>query len=313
MMASRNRSGMSRLCMAVVCIVIAGLCCSDGPAPSDAANQNDALAVVVTIPPLASVVEGIGGEHVHVDVLIEQGRDPHTYEPAPRQMAALAKARLLCTAGAPFEEMLAAKAAGGARGLTVVDTSAGVATSDDGHHAPEGGDHDGHDHAHHGEGIDPHIWLAPASLQVMARAVCEALVSADPEHASEYEANLVTFLADTDAVDQRIGQALAPFKGRAFYVFHPAFGHFAEAYGLQQKAIETGGKAPSSKELQELIKEARADHARAVFVQPQHGTGSAETVARAIGAELVTLDPLARDALANLDHIAACIAQALKP
>ena len=100
---------------------------------------------------------------------------------------------------------------------------------------------------------------------------------------------------------------------RLFYVFHPAFGHFAEAYGLNQKAVERGGREPSARELQELIAEARTDGARAVFVQPQHGTGSAETIAKAIGADLVTLDPLARDVLANLETIGTRIEQALKP
>jgi zinc transport system substrate-binding protein len=313
MTEARKHSTMSRLCVIVAGIAIAGLRCSEGPAPPSTPRQDGAIAVSVTIPPLASVVERIGGERVRVDVLVEQGRDPHSFEPAPRQMAALAKAALLFTAGAPFEETLAAKAAGGAHGLTVVDTSAGIAKEDTAEHAAVGDDGHAHDHAHHKDGMDPHVWLAPEALRVMARNVCEALASADAAHASEYRANLAAFLAETDALDQRIGQALAPFEGRAFYVFHPAFGHFAEAYGLRQKAIEVGGKAPSAKALQELIKEARADHVRAVFVQPQHGTGSAETIAQAIGADLVTLDPLARDVLDNLDQIAAHIERALKP
>ena len=316
MTVTPRRRKAPRVYLVVGGIALAGLGCSGGPTSSEEVREDPVVEVFVTLPPLADVVERVGGERVRVEVLVESGRDPHTFEPTPRQMAGLAKAALLCTAGAPFEEQLALKAEGMGHELVVIDTSSGIPRDDAEEHAADNHDHHGHahhDHGHHGDGMDPHVWLAPAALKVMARNACGALASVDPANRSEYEANLAGFLAETEATDERIKKMLAPYDGSVFYVFHPAFGHFAEAYGLRQKAVERGGKEPSAKELQALIEEARADRARVVFVQPQHGTGSAETIAKAIGADLVTLDPLARDVLANLETIAVRIEQAVKP
>ena len=38
---------------------------------------------------------------------------------------------------------------------------------------------------------------------------------------------------------------LAPYRGHSFYVFHPGFGYFADAYGLRQEAVEAGGHSPT--------------------------------------------------------------------
>jgi zinc transport system substrate-binding protein len=40
-----------------------------------------------------------------------------------------------------------------------------------------------------------------------------------------------------------IATVQAPLQGREFYVFHPAFGYFAQDYGLKQVAVETGASS----------------------------------------------------------------------
>ena len=45
--------------------------------------------IVVGIAPLRTFVERIGGGRVRVEVLLPAGRDPHVYEPLPKQMVAL--------------------------------------------------------------------------------------------------------------------------------------------------------------------------------------------------------------------------------
>ena len=47
------------------------------------------------------------------------------------------------------------------------------------------------------------------------------------------------------------------------------------------------------------------------FVQAQFARGYAETVARAIGAKVVTVDPLAEDYLANMHRVARAFEEAL--
>ena len=100
---------------------------------------------------------------------------------------------------------------------------------------------------------------------------------------------------------------------RKFLVFHPAWGYFAQAYGLTQVPIEQGGKEPGARTLVTLIEQAKRDQIRVVFIQPQSDPRFAEQIARAIGGRVIAIDPLAPDYVANLRAVARQIAAAGTP
>jgi zinc transport system substrate-binding protein len=296
-------------------IAAASWAAMSGCAPSEPPpGSRERLLVLVGIAPEAYLVRRVGGGHVDVQVLLPAGRDPHLFAPGPRQMFDASRARLLVTVGLPFETRLAEKLAGQASGLAIVDAAAGVDGASENDHA--GGQPrrsgDGHAEGDHGHaaGEDPHVWLSPKLLKVQAENIAAALERVDPAHGGDYRDNLRTLLTEIDAADRRIAQTLAPIRGRTVYVFHAALGHFAEAYGLRQKAVEVGGKPPSPRQLSELIAEARADRAKVLVVQPQFDKRSAEIVAKAIGCRLLAADPLAEDVLKNLETLAADLAAA---
>jgi zinc transport system substrate-binding protein len=106
-------------------------------------------------------------------------------------------------------------------------------------------------------------------------------------------------------------ELLEPLSGRRLFVFHPSFGYLARRYGLEQVAVEVGGKAPSPRQLSELVEQVQASGSKTIFVQPQFAHRPAEAVAEAAGCDLVELDPLAEDHLANLERMAETIATAL--
>ena len=90
-------------------------------------------------------------------------------------------------------------------------------------------------------------------------------------------------------------------------VFHPAFGHFADAYGLVQIAIEIEGREPSSKQLEKVIKQSAKLNINTIFVEPQFDRKNAEVVADSINAKVISLDPLRKNVLENLELIANAI------
>jgi zinc transport system substrate-binding protein len=282
-----------------------GLSCR-GDGSEDEADGK--LRVFASIAPAAFLAERVGAEHVHVEVLVQPGDSPHTYQPTMKQMARLGRAKLLFRIGAGFEDALVERLASAHEGLRIVDLREGItllAAARRGHDEP------GHDHAAHEP--DPHTWLSPKLAARQARTVCEALCKADAPHAEAYRENLRALVADLDELDRKIAAALAPLKGRTFYVFHPAFGYFARAYGLKQEAVEAGGGAPSAKHLQALVDRARAEGVKVIFVQPQFSDRAARTVAQQIGGAVVPIDPLARDYIANLTRVAEAIRKALAP
>jgi len=279
------------------------------------AAAEEPLSVFVSIPPQKCFVERVAGDAARVRVLLPPGQSPATYEPTPKQMVALAGADVYFRIGVPFENSVADKVSSVLKGLKIVDLRQGVelrAMSEPHHHHHQGagGQHEDHGCAGHGE-TDPHTWMSPRLAQVQTRTICETLCRLDPAGSERYQGNTAAFVAELDALDKELSARLAPLRGREFFVFHPAYGYFAEAYGLRQVAVEAGGKAPTAKQLGQLIRRARLVGVKLIFVQPQFDQRNAETVARAIGGAVVVLDPLAENYVDNLRRMAAEIEAAL--
>jgi len=253
------------------------------------------LRIVTSTPPHAFVTNEIGGAFVKVQALIDNGQDPHTFTPTPKQIMNLDQAAILFTTGLPFERPLVRQIKDRNKQLLIVDLTKGVPTHND-----EDGD------------LDPHIWLSPPLLKIQAATIAETLSGADPAHAEVYKRNLAGFITALQKVDQRIRTMLRPFAGRSFYVFHPAFSYFGAAYGLHQKAVEVGGGSPSPRQLAQLIQRAKADKVRIIFTQPQFDQRSAAVVAAAINGTVMSLDPMAYDVLKNFTKIARALEEALK-
>jgi zinc transport system substrate-binding protein len=292
--------------LAFLTLVTLGSCRE--PSAEDADSR---LRVFAGIPPLAYLAEQIGGAHVRVDVLVQPGQDPHTFEPTPAQVRALGKAALFLKIDMPFEDQLLQRIAQGNRRLTIVDTTKGMKKR-----AMKGtcGSPDaGHDHHHDADGApDPHVWLSPLLLKIQAENVAAALCQADGKHEADYRRNLAALLDRLNDLHRQIAQRLAPYRGRAFYVFHPGFGYFADTYGLREVAIEAGGRSPTTKSLRTLIEQARADQVKTIFVQPQSPSQSAEVIAKAIDGHVVTINGLDHDVLHDIQSIAAHLETAMK-
>jgi zinc transport system substrate-binding protein len=267
---------------------------------------NGVLRTFVSIVPQSYIVERIGGERVLVQVLVQPGQDPHIYEPTPRQMVALNEADILFVTGLPFEEQILSKVQSTNPQLFIAHTDENVERRILEEHQRDDQDaeeHDNHEEHHHGE-PDPHIWLGPEEMGIQARNIYIALKEADLDHEELYRKNLDTFLVDLDAVDDKLSVLLTPYRGKFFFVFHPSFGYFADAYGLVQVPIEIEGKSPTPKQIEALIARARKEDVHIIFVQPQFDKRSAEAIAEAIDGAVLTIDPFEKDVLRNLEDIA---------
>ena len=282
------------------------------------------LTVFVSIPPQAYLVERIGGGRVRVEVMVKPGQDPHTFEPTPQQLARLAQAKAFFRIGVEFENSLVPRIESTMKSLHIVDCREGIHLRRMEEHIPGEGESPhqagglreetpseadaNHDH----EGTDPHIWMSVRNAVRIAATMRDTLLSLDPAGEAVYERGYRSLVDDLEALDRRLAEILAPVKGKPLYVFHPAFGYFAEDYGLPQIAVETGGAEPSGRQLTELIDMARQQGVKVIFVQPQFSKASAETIAAEIGAAVVPIDSLARDYIGNLESIARAVEEALR-
>lgn len=276
------------------------------------------LRVTVTVPPLVWLVSQVGGPDVVVEDLVKAGESAETFQPTDRQITGVARSALFFRIGVEAENGPWLKALEDSRTLGIVDLRHGLTLR-----AMEYGEHGGHEghrghggaasgHLHH-EAMDPHTWLSPRCLITMAHTIARHLAEVDPAGAAGYEARALDVVAALEELDHELRLLLAPVAGRAFFVFHPAWGYFADDYGLRQVAIEIEGKEPSERELTELMRQARALNMRTLFVEPTVQSATPKHLARAVGARVEHLDPLAPDLPDNLRRVAGRVLAAMGP
>jgi zinc transport system substrate-binding protein len=263
-------------------------------------------SVFVSIEPLRFFAERIGGDMVDVHVLVAPGQSPATYEPTARQMTQMAEAVLYFVVGVPMEGQLIPRIRRSFPDLKIVDTRGGLELEPIADGLREDG---GREHTH--SGIDPHVWLDPRRARKIAHNVYQALEETAPANRADFFRNYHALDEELVGLYKEVAAILEPDRGKEIVVFHPAYGYFADAFGLKQLAIEAGGVTPGSKHLADIIELARDRGVKAIFVQPQFSSTTAAAVAAAVGAELVTLDPLAADYAANLRKMAGEIHDAL--
>jgi len=289
----------------IVLLLAAALClCVLFQAPSSSAEP---VPVFVSILPQKTFVEKIGGSLVSVSVMVLPGANPHNYEPKPGQMIALSKASVYFAIGIGFEDIWLKRFGSTNPRMKIVHTEQGIEKITMLSHDHQDSPQDEHD------GIaDPHVWLSPPNVKIIAKNIANGLSQADPARRADYEENLRKFETEIDSLDAELRKLFSDRKGAKFMVFHPAWGYFAHAYGLEQIPVEIEGKEPKPSKLKALIERAKRDGIRVVFVQPQFSTKSAEAIAKAIGGEVAVADDLHPDWANNLRSQAEKFKKALR-
>ncbi|MFN3533987.1 MAG: metal ABC transporter solute-binding protein, Zn/Mn family [Desulfatiglandales bacterium] len=246
----------------------------------------DPPKVLVSIGPQKFYVGSIG--EIDPMVLIPSGYDPHTFEPKPSQLKEISRIDLYLTIGLPEEGEWIKKIKGINPKIKVVGTS--PYGEERKAHGGQKGIGAGHHHHH-----DPHTWLSPKLGEEIAKKTFEALKEADPERSSKYEANLIKCLQTLRAFRAEIRDRLQRCNKKAFLVYHPAYGLFAEEFGLIQLAVEKEGKEPKAKDLAQIQEEIVKYGIKRMIVQPGAGAGKQRAFAERLGLIAVPVDPIAEN------------------
>lgn len=257
--------------------------------------------ISVSILPQKFFLEKLTGDQFFINVMIPPGYSPATYEPTPKQIRLLNDSLMYFRIGhIPFEEGWIGKFQSLNPSMKVIDTSKGIRVIEQGQ--KEDQPHPG-ETGHHRSGVDPHYWLSPRSVMIIASNTCRALAAEFPEKKEFYISKLNLFLEELKVLDCTLEKKLRGIKNRSFLAFHPAWSYFARDYGLRQLTIETGGKSPNPSEMMKVIKESREQKIGIIFIQKQFRRDTAEIIAREIQARIVQLDPLAYHWDVNMEKI----------
>ena len=155
--------------------------------------------------------------------------------------------------------------------------------------------HDDHGHDDHGHGeFDPHVWLDPINAKAIVHAIEEALVNADPEHASTYEANAHKMMDKLDSLVVELRDQLEPVHDKGFIVFHNAYQYFEQRFDVAAIGSITVSPEvmPGAQRVGELRKKISGLNATCVFSEPQFEPKLIETLVDGTKVRTGVLDPL---------------------
>lgn len=273
--------------------------------------EDTANLYITGIPPIAGIVEHIILEGEEVQVLSSALSNPHTYDIKPRDLERLTQSRIFFHTQFPFELKLVKLLADHGQKVICVDVTKGVVwrkftcTGHLDHHSRDSEPKESH-HTTKEDIIenDPHCWLSPNNIHIIANNVFLALADHNPIRKEQYKERFNVFVHKLSEIDKQIRDKLIKYQGRKIFVFHPAFGYFTDHYGLQEVPIEFEGRAPSSRQIKDLIRLMSQEKSRVIFIQPQFDSRPAQTIAKAVKADVVELDDLNRNVLENLLVIA---------
>lgn len=234
-----------------------------------------------------NVARDVPGVRV-VNMASESAGCLHDYQLQTRDMVTLEEADALVINGGGMEQFMD-KVIAQRPNLPVIDASSGIdmLCSEDDHD-----EHDGHEHDH---GVyNAHVWLDPALAMRQVQNIADGLAAADSENAEAYQQNAAAYKARIQALDAELSAQLAPLAGSAIVTFHEAFTYFANAYGLVVAGViaNDAGEEPSTRQIAATCDLVKQRQVKALFVEPQYPTKSAETIARETGAKVFTLDPV---------------------
>ena len=160
----------------------------------------------------------------------------------------------------------------------------------DEHEAPASSHHEDDDHG----SFDLHVWLDPHNAVAMTHAIAATLSSADPENMDAYRANAAAFAARLDDLTQRIATQTAAVRGQPFIVFHDAYRHFEDRFGLTAagSAVVGADRSPGVRRIAELRGKVRELGVRCVLAEPQFDGRLIEVIVEGSDARTGLVDPL---------------------
>lgn len=254
------------------------------------------LRVVATTSIMGDVLAEVLGDRAELTVLIPNGQNPHSYAATPQALRTVAQVDLVFVNGLNLEENLLEDIRN-ATSAPIVPISAGIEPLGSGGHDHEGEDHDhedeGEDHDHDHSAGDPHFWTDPNNVIVWVENAVTVLSQADPAGEAVYRAAADAYIAELEALDLEIRQAIAaiPRAQRKLVLDHDAYAYFADEYGLEVVGTvipsTTDTDEPSPRDIARLAELIQDEGVSTIFVGRTASQGLA-SLAQAVAEEAGT-------------------------
>lgn len=250
------------------------------------------VRVTVTLFPYYDMARFVGGEHVHVRLLLPPGVDPHEFEPHPNDIALINASDIFVYTNPALEcwaerllEVLPS-----VRPYVINASSQAVMIANVDRSAECGA------HERRTETLDPHVWLDADNAITILHQIRDALIAEDRTHANEYQERSLIYESKLKQLDEQYRNALSSCRTRVFiHGGHRCFGYLARRYNLEYHSVAdaTGQAALTTNELAGLSILIREKALPYVFYDSFSTPRIAELLAKQTGAGILELDPIA--------------------
>lgn len=263
-------------------------------------NIKEKISVAVSIVPQENFVKTVGGDKVDIVTMIPPGKSPENFAPNPDIMEKLSTASVYFTIGVPTEKAsILPKITDFNKDIKIVNMDDVVSKV--------------HPDRKFASGErDPHIWLSPKRAKVMIQEIVKELSLKDPSNKGFYETNGKDYINSLDKLDIDIKKSMLSLKKKAFVCYHPAFGYFADEYGLEMVSLEQEGKEATIEDFQKTIDFAKKEGIKAIFYQAEIDSKQSKTFASEINGKAEMVQPLSSDYINNLKKMAKTFKEAME-
>jgi zinc/manganese transport system substrate-binding protein len=278
------------------------------------------LKVATSLTDLASVAQFVGGSHVKAQSLCRGYEDPHFVPAKPSLMKAIQHADVFVSTGLELDGGWLPLVLPGSRnpriqpgtkgfvdasqGVDVLEKPVGTVSRAEGDIHPLG---------------NPHYYLDPKALEVVANHLSEVFSRLDPANAEDYRENAKKFNERMDASLKKWEEQMEPYKGSAIVPYHKNFIYFIERFGLKEfgNVEPKPGIPPTPRHIAELAEAMKRSGVKVVAYEPYYKADAASEVAKRAGGTAVEVAtecgglPHTDDVFSKFDVLVSSLANAL--
>lgn len=253
-------------------------------------EKSEGKNIVVTIYPFKAIIQEIVGSEIMVDVLLQGGADPHTYEMSPSDYKKIQNAKVFFYGAETLD--------GWAARLEVVNKVELLKL------VPENfliqvemnKNHSAHQdkNSHHHYGVDPHFWTDPLTVNSLLDSLAIVLSHSFPEKKDLFKKNSEAFSKKLFDLDKKIKEEIKSVKHNKGFSAHPFYNYFFKRYGIEViGSLEISpGQQVTPKFLKNISDEIKRKNVKAIFINKQHISKPAKVLAESVGIKTVELDPI---------------------
>jgi zinc transport system substrate-binding protein len=237
-------------------------------------QNGDRLKIGITLHPYYSFVANIVGDAAEVVPLIDEGSNPHGYQPQAADIARAGELDALVVNGVGHDEWAfeIIAAAGRSENLPIIEANASVAL------IPVATDPNV---------VNPHTFISTTAAVQQVFEIARRLSELDPVNSDIYLINAQAYAGEIRQLRAGFMEGFAALETSNFHAasVHAGYDYLFQEFGLQIEAViePRHGVNPTAAQLAETIELIEAANVNTLFTEQYFEGELAETISRATG------------------------------